>query len=131
MRFSAAGIALRMSMIGSGMVVVYPRTGAGPPVGCGRRPMRPSIDQAGLARGSLLSYVEDLPRFGAREAYLWREGARWRRRTYADLHRRAPARAEAPAGAGGEPGAPPPPPGPPTAHSGAAPFPPLRAGGGA
>ena len=40
------------------------------------------------ARRNLLSYVEGLPRFGAREAFLWREGVRWRRRSYADLHRR-------------------------------------------
>src|SRR5262245_1672031 len=40
------------------------------------------------SRRNLLSYIEDLPRFGDREAYLWREGARWRRRTYAELHRR-------------------------------------------
>ena len=50
--------------------------------------MQLSTDQAGPTRGSLLTYVDDLPRFGAREAYLWREGARWRRRTYAELHRR-------------------------------------------
>ncbi len=39
-------------------------------------------------RRNLLSYVERLSRFGARDAYLWRDGERWRRRTYADLHRR-------------------------------------------
>ncbi|HYS03555.1 MAG TPA: AMP-binding protein [Candidatus Dormibacteraeota bacterium] len=39
-------------------------------------------------RRNLLSYVEHLSRFGPRDAYLWREGVRWRRRTYADLHRR-------------------------------------------
>jgi long-chain acyl-CoA synthetase len=43
---------------------------------------------ASTARRNLLSYVEALPRFGEREAFLWREGVRWRRRTYADLHRR-------------------------------------------
>jgi len=50
------------------------------------------------ARRSLLSYVEALPRFGAREAFLWREGARWRRRTYDEVHRRVLA---APQGSGG------------------------------
>src|SRR3989442_1208817 len=88
MRVSADAISRLMSMTASDMVVVYPRTGARPPVGCSRRPMRLSTDQAGPARGSLLTYVDDLTRFGAREAYLWREGARWRRRTYAELHRR-------------------------------------------
>jgi long-chain acyl-CoA synthetase len=39
-------------------------------------------------RRNLLSYIEGLSRFDARDAYLWREGVRWRRRTYADLRRR-------------------------------------------
>ncbi len=39
-------------------------------------------------RANLLSYVERLAPFGDREAYLWKEGVRWRRRTYAELHRR-------------------------------------------
>jgi hypothetical protein len=40
-------------------------------------------------RHNVLSYLEELPRFGNREAYLWREGVRWRRLTYGTLHRRA------------------------------------------
>ena len=47
-----------------------------------------SREAAPAPRRSLLSYVEALPRFGEREAFLWRDGVRWRRRTYADLHRR-------------------------------------------
>jgi len=70
------------------MVIVYPTTGVRAAVGSGRRRMPHSIDQAGPARSSLLSYVDDLPRFHEREAYLWREGVRWRRRTYAEVHRR-------------------------------------------
>ncbi len=58
------------------------------------------------ARRNLLSYIEDLPRFGSREAYLWRDGVRWRRRTYADLHRRALACAGALDAAGQKPGDP-------------------------
>jgi len=58
------------------------------------------------ARRNLLSYIEDLPRFGAREAYLWRDGVRWRRRTYADLHRGALACAGALGAAGVKPGDP-------------------------
>jgi long-chain acyl-CoA synthetase len=42
----------------------------------------------GAARRNLLSYVAGLRRFTCRHAYVWREGVRWRRRTYADLHRR-------------------------------------------
>jgi long-chain acyl-CoA synthetase len=42
----------------------------------------------GTERASLLSYIDGLPPFGKREAYLWKEGVRWRRRTYAELHRR-------------------------------------------
>src|SRR5207249_5696082 len=106
MRVSADAISRRMSMTGSDMVVVYPRTGARQPVGCSRRPMQLSTDQAGPTRGSLLTYVDDLPRFGAREACLWREGVRWRRRTYAELHRRILACAAALSAAGlrrGEP----------------------------
>lgn len=47
-----------------------------------------SGEAAATPRRNLLSYVEALPRFGEREAFLWRDGVRWRRRTYADLHRR-------------------------------------------
>ena len=39
-------------------------------------------------RPNLVSYIDELPRHGEREAYIWREGVRWRTRTYADLHRR-------------------------------------------
>ena len=42
----------------------------------------------GAARRNLLSYVAGLRRFAGRDAYLWREGVRWRRRSYEDLHRR-------------------------------------------
>src|SRR5262245_4613042 len=52
------------------------------------REARASGEAAPAPRRSLLSYVEALPRFGEREAFLWRDGVRWRRRTYADLHRR-------------------------------------------
>src|SRR3989338_5022205 len=58
------------------------------------------------ARRNLLSYVLGLPRFGAREAYLWKEGVRWRRRTYADLHQRILACSEALGAAGLKPGDP-------------------------
>ncbi len=50
--------------------------------------MRAGAETATPARRNLLSYVEGLCRFGAREACVWREGVRWRRRTYADLRRR-------------------------------------------
>ena len=43
---------------------------------------------AGRARESLVSYVKGLPRFAGREACRWREGVRWRVRTYGTLHRR-------------------------------------------
>lgn len=39
-------------------------------------------------RKSLVSYVHDLSRFGGREACRWREGVRWRVRTYEQMHRR-------------------------------------------
>ncbi|MEK7798827.1 MAG: AMP-binding protein, partial [Acidobacteriota bacterium] len=58
------------------------------------------------ARRNLLSYIEGLPRFGAREAYLWKEGVRWRRRTYADLHQRILACSDALGAAGLKPGDP-------------------------
>jgi long-chain acyl-CoA synthetase len=40
----------------------------------------------GPAPRNLLPHVERLRRYGGLEAYLWREGVRWRRRTYARLH---------------------------------------------
>jgi hypothetical protein len=55
-------------------------------------------------RHNLLSYLEELPRFGKREAYLWREGVRWRRLTYRVLHRRALGCAKTLAEMGLEPG---------------------------
>jgi len=58
------------------------------------------------ARRNLLSYVEDLPRFGPREAFLWKDGARWRSRTYDELHRRVLACSEALVAAGLTPGDP-------------------------
>src|SRR5262245_4082344 len=58
------------------------------------------------ARRNLLSYVEDLPRFGPREAFLWKDGARWRVRTYTELHRRALACSEALVAKGLTPGDP-------------------------
>jgi long-chain acyl-CoA synthetase len=58
------------------------------------------------ARRNLLTYIEDLPRFGGREAYLWKDGVRWRRRTYGELHRRSLACAEALGAAGLKPGDP-------------------------
>src|SRR6516162_1312470 len=33
-----------------------------------------------------LERIERLKRYSDRPAYLWREGVRWRRRTYADVH---------------------------------------------
>ena len=72
----------------------------------GREAARAAGEVAAPARRNLLSYVEALPRFGAREACLWREGVRWRRRTYAELHRRILACAAALSAAGlrrGEP----------------------------
>jgi len=54
----------------------------------GRGSARAGGETEAPARRNLLSYVEALPRFGAREACLWREGVRWRRRTYSELHRR-------------------------------------------
>lgn len=56
------------------------------------------------ARRNLLSYVLGLPRFGAREAYLWKEGIRWRRRTYVDLHQRILLCSQALGAAGLKPG---------------------------
>src|SRR5213594_1448750 len=103
MCFSAAATSDFMSMARSDMVIVYPTTGARPPVASGRRRMPHSNDQAGPARSSLLSYVDDLPRFHGREAYLWREGVRWRRRTYAEVHRRILGCAAALAAAGLQP----------------------------
>jgi long-chain acyl-CoA synthetase len=41
------------------------------------------------ARRNLLSYLGDLPRFGPREACLWKDGARWRARTYDEVHCRS------------------------------------------
>src|SRR5258706_7903345 len=58
------------------------------------------------ARRNLLSYIEDLPRFGPREACLWKDGARWRARTYDELHRRSLACSDAVGGAGLKPGGP-------------------------
>jgi len=58
------------------------------------------------ARRNLLSYIEDLPRFGPREACLWKDGARWRARTYDELHRRSLACSDALGGAGLKPGDP-------------------------
>src|SRR3989442_2476146 len=72
----------------------------------GREAARGAGEVAAPARRNLLSYVEALPRFGAREACMWREGVRWRRRTYAELHRRILACAAALSAAGlrrGEP----------------------------
>jgi long-chain acyl-CoA synthetase len=45
-------------------------------------------DRPASARPNLLTYIDDLPRYGKREACLWKEGVRWRSRTYAELHRR-------------------------------------------
>src|SRR2546426_9610724 len=54
----------------------------------GREAARAAGEVAAPARRHLLSYVEALPRFGAREARLWRAGGRWRPRTSAPLHPR-------------------------------------------
>ncbi|MFQ5878317.1 MAG: AMP-binding protein [Acidobacteriota bacterium] len=39
-------------------------------------------------RSNLLSYVDDLRRFGGRPAYMWKDGVRWRSRSYSALHSR-------------------------------------------
>jgi long-chain acyl-CoA synthetase len=57
-------------------------------------------------RLNLVSYIDDLPRRAGRQAYMWREGARWRSRTYADLHRRVLACAATLTAAGVGPGDP-------------------------
>ena len=40
-------------------------------------------------RRNLLSYLDGMPRFGDRELYFWKEGVRWRSRSYARVHDRA------------------------------------------
>ncbi|MGH9869627.1 MAG: AMP-binding protein [Candidatus Polarisedimenticolia bacterium] len=55
-------------------------------------------------RRNLLSYLDELPAHGSRTLYLWRDGVRWRRRSYAEVHGRALACAEQLAGAGIGPG---------------------------
>jgi long-chain acyl-CoA synthetase len=40
-------------------------------------------------RPNLLSYLDDMRRLGRREAYLWREGVRWRSRSFGSVHRRS------------------------------------------
>ncbi|MBI4168552.1 MAG: AMP-binding protein, partial [Acidobacteria bacterium] len=60
--------------------------------------------RANPAGRDLLSYIDGLRRYGAREAYRWREGVRWRSRSYAGLHRRILACAARLAAAGVEPG---------------------------
>src|SRR3989442_6110511 len=72
----------------------------------GREAARGAGEVAAPARRNLMSYVEALPCFDGREACLWRNGVRWRRRTYAELHRRVLACAAALSAAGlrtGEP----------------------------
>src|SRR5881628_2836332 len=125
MRPSAASISAFMSMNRRSPARGFSRyhdSAAGQARGPGRAPgcvehrmvnhrLRPQAagaagEIAAPARRNLLSYVEALPRFGAREACLWREGVRWRRRTYAELHRRILACAAALSAAGlrrGEP----------------------------
>ncbi|HKB08572.1 MAG TPA: AMP-binding protein [Candidatus Polarisedimenticolia bacterium] len=75
-----------------------------PAVQAARGQARASGEAVPTQRRNLLSYVEALPRFGEREAFLWREGVRWRRRTYADLHRRILSCAAALSAAGLRPG---------------------------
>ncbi|MGH9797213.1 MAG: AMP-binding protein [Candidatus Polarisedimenticolia bacterium] len=48
----------------------------------------------------LVGFIDRLPRHGRRRAYLWREGVRWRTRTYDELHRRIGACAATLAAAG-------------------------------
>jgi len=55
-------------------------------------------------RRNLLSYLDELPAHGTRPLYLWRDGVRWRRRSYAEVHDRALACAGMLAGAGVGPG---------------------------
>ncbi len=40
-------------------------------------------------RRNLLSYLDELPAHGTRPLYLWRDGVRWRRRSYVEVHDRA------------------------------------------
>jgi long-chain acyl-CoA synthetase len=52
----------------------------------------------------LVGFIDRLPHHGRRRAYLWREGVRWRTRTYDELHRRIGACAATLAAAGVGPG---------------------------
>lgn len=55
-------------------------------------------------RHNLLSYLDGLPAHGKRPLYIWRDGVRWRRRSYEEVHGRALACAERLAAAGVGPG---------------------------
>lgn len=55
-------------------------------------------------RTNLLSYLDELPRYGSRPLYLWRDGVRWRSRSYETVHRRSLACAAVLTGSGLEPG---------------------------
>src|SRR5260221_656648 len=50
-------------------------------------PWRPRVGRSG-APANLLATIDRLPRHGARDAYRFRDGVRWRARTYATLHAR-------------------------------------------
>jgi long-chain acyl-CoA synthetase len=54
----------------------------------GTRSRSHSIAQAAAGRPDLISIIERLPRFARREAYHWREGVRWRTRSYGELQAR-------------------------------------------
>ncbi|HET6278791.1 MAG TPA: AMP-binding protein, partial [Candidatus Polarisedimenticolia bacterium] len=60
--------------------------------------------QAGSGRRNLLSYLDGFPLHRARPLYLWRDGVRWRRRSYGEVHDRSLACAGMLAGAGIGPG---------------------------
>jgi long-chain acyl-CoA synthetase len=56
------------------------------------------------ARPNLISYFDELSRFGRRKMYIWREGVRWRSQSYGDLHRHSLVLASVLHGAGVRPG---------------------------
>ncbi len=87
---------------GSEFAVVgwYARAAAREDGGMGEQPGRAP------GRDNLILYIDRLPAHGERVAYRWREGVRWRSRTFGQVHRRVFACAARLAAAGVRPGDP-------------------------
>jgi len=66
----------------------------------------PTAGKPAPPRATIVERVERLARLGRRRAYLWRDGVRWKSRTYAELHARIHGAAAALRAAGLKPGDP-------------------------